>query len=148
MTGKTIGHFTEGVLGNGIMLDWYSRVRRRKRATPKAFECLVYLHRYNEGTLARMRTEYVTPLLGKYDATLGQLAEQIAQASSTAEANKLKKQQTVLEKKLTELRAFDDNLKHHADRRISLDLDDGVKVNYGKFGHLLAEVKAITGKKP
>ena len=29
--------------------------------------------------------------------------------------------------------------------RITLDLDDGVKVNYGKFGDLLAEVKAVTG---
>jgi len=29
-----------------------------------------------------------------------------------------------------------------------LDLDDGVKVNYGKFGDLLAEAPAIHGKKP
>ncbi len=36
-------------------------------------------------------------------------------------------------------------LRHHADMRIALDLDDGVKVNYGKFGGLLAEVKAVTG---
>ena len=34
----------------------------------KAFECLVYLHRYNEGTLARMRTEYVIPLTAKMAA--------------------------------------------------------------------------------
>ena len=33
------------------------------------------------------------------------------------------------------------------DQRITLDLDDGVKVNYGKFGDLLAEVKAVTGGK-
>ena len=39
----------------------------------KAFECLVYLHRYNESTLSRMRTEYVTPLLGKYDSFAVQL---------------------------------------------------------------------------
>jgi hypothetical protein len=31
--------------------------------------------------------------------------------------------------------------------RISLDLDDGVKVNYAKFGDLLAESKSITGGK-
>lgn len=37
---------------------------------------------------------------------------------------------------------------HCTDQRITLDLDDGVKVNYGKFGDLLAEVKAVTGKKP
>ena len=42
----------------------------------------------------------------------------------------------------------DDKLKHYADMRISLDLDDGVKVNYGKFGDLLADVKAITGSAP
>jgi hypothetical protein len=43
--------------------------------------------------------------------------------------------------------AFDEKLRHYADQRISLDLDDGVKVNYGKFGDLLAEVKAVHGKK-
>jgi hypothetical protein len=36
-------------------------------------------------------------------------------------------------------------LRHYADQRISLDLDDGVKVNYAKFGDLLAEVRAVTG---
>ena len=40
-----------------------------------------------------------------------------------------------------------EKLKHVADQRITLDLDDGVKVNYGKFGDLLAEVKAVSGKK-
>ena len=33
------------------------------------------------------------------------------------------------------------------DLRIKLDLDDGVKANYSKFGDLLAEVKAVTGGK-
>ena len=40
---------------------------------------------------------------------------------------------------------FGEQLCHYADMRIQLDLDDGVKMNYGKFGDLLAEVKAITG---
>jgi hypothetical protein len=47
----------------------------------------------------------------------------------------------------TELLAFDEKLRHYADRRISLNLDDGVTVNYGKFGDLLADVKTVTGKK-
>ena len=114
----------------------------------KAFECLVYLHRYNEGTLSRMRTEYVTPLLGKYDAYAEQLEKQIETADSTIEANRFKKELDALIKKQVELREFDDKLKHYADMRISLDLDDGVKVNYGKFGDLLADVKAITGSAP
>ena len=112
----------------------------------KAFECLVYLHRYNDSTLARMRTEYVTPLLGKYSAYADQLNQQMQDASSS-EATRIKKDMLALEKKQTELRQFDDKLKHYADMRIKLDLDDGVKVNYGKFGDLLAEVKAVTGSK-
>jgi hypothetical protein len=52
------------------------------------------------------------------------------------------------EQKFNELRSFDDRLRHYADMRISIDLDDGVKVNYGKFGDLLADVKAITGNAP
>ena len=75
------------------------------------------------------------------------LDKQMQDASSTAESNRFKKSLTALEKKQTELSVFDDKLKHYADMRISLDLDDGVKVNYGKFGDLLADVKAITGKK-
>lgn len=112
----------------------------------KAFECLVYLHRYNEATLPRMRTEYVTPLLGQMAGRIDRLRLQQAEAG-TAEAKRIGKDIDSLTKQLTELRAFDDELKHHADMRITLDLDDGVKVNYGKFGTLLSDVKAITGDK-
>ena len=41
--------------------------------------------------------------------------------------------------------AVKEQLRHDADHRISRDLDDGVKVNYGKFGDLLTDVKAVTG---
>ncbi len=69
-------------------------------------------------------------------------------AVSTASAQKkLQKEMDTLKKKQVELAKFDDELRHYADMKISLDLDDGVKVNYGKFGDLLAEEKAITGKK-
>ena len=112
----------------------------------KAFECLVYLHRYNEATLPRMRTEYVSPLLGQMAGRIERLRLQKVDAATT-EAKRLDKEIDSLTKQLTELRAFDDQLKHYADMKITLDLDDGVKVNYGKFGNLLAEVKAITGDK-
>ena len=46
----------------------------------KTFECLIYLHRYNEGTLTRMRTESFTPLLGKYEAHQLLLSEQVIKA--------------------------------------------------------------------
>lgn len=111
----------------------------------KAFECLVYLHRYNEGTLSRMRTEYVTPLMGKYDAQHTLLCEQQLQATGT-EARRIEKELKSLEKKQAELRTYDEKLKHYAEMRITLDLDEGVKANYGKFGNLLADVKDIHGK--
>ncbi|HCD5121000.1 BREX-1 system adenine-specific DNA-methyltransferase PglX [Vibrio parahaemolyticus] len=113
----------------------------------KAFECLVYLHRYNESTLARMRTEYVTPLMGKLETQHSVLTESRTNASST-EQRRIDKELKSIEKKQSELRAFDEELKHLAEMKISIDLDDGVKVNYGKFGNLLADVKAIHGKKP
>jgi hypothetical protein len=52
-----------------------------------------------------------------------------------------------LHKKLNELKDFDAELKHHIEQKISIDLDDGVKVNYGKFAKLLAEAKKVTGNK-
>lgn len=110
-----------------------------------AFQALVYLHRYHEGTLARMRSEYVLPLTGKMQARMESLEVDIRQASSTAARNKLTKQLEALRKQHHELLAYDEKLRHYADQRIAIDLDDGVKVNYGKFGDLLAEVKAVTG---
>ena len=113
----------------------------------KAFRCLVYLHRYNEGTLARMRTEYVIPLQGLMASRVRRLKGDVAAAASTAHRNRLEKERATLVKQQSELREFDEKLRHYADQRIGLDLDDGVKVNYGKFGDLLAEVKAVTGAK-
>ena len=113
----------------------------------RAFQCLVYLHRYHEGTLARMRTEYVIPLQGKIAARIDQLEGDKTKATSTSHRKKLQKEQDDLKKQQAELSAFDEKLRHAADQRITLDLDDGVKVNYGKFGDLLAEVKAVTGRR-
>ena len=110
-----------------------------------AFQALVYLHRYTEGTLARLRAEYVVPLTGKIQTRIEMLQKDAAAASSTAARNKLNKEVEKLKKKHAELLAYDEQLRHYADMRITLDLDDGVKVNYGKFGDLLAEVKAVTG---
>ena len=114
----------------------------------RAFQALVYLHRYNEGTLGRMRTEYVIPLQGMMASRIQRLGDDVAGASSTSHRKKLEKERDKLIKQRVELQQFDEKLRHYADQRIHLDLDDGVKVNYGKFGDLLAQVKAVTGKKP
>ncbi len=112
-----------------------------------AFQALVYLHRYNAGTLSRMRAEYVVPLAGKIQARIQQLERDTATASSIAVRNRANNQLESLRKQHLELLAYDEQLRYYADMRIELDLDDGVKVNYGKFGDLLAEVKAVVGTK-
>jgi type II restriction/modification system DNA methylase subunit YeeA len=111
----------------------------------KAFQCLVYLHRYNEGTLSRMRSEYVIPLQGKMASRMETLQQDVDAATSTAHQRRLEKERSSMVSQQGELLAFDEKLRHYADRRISLDLDDGVKVNYAKFGDLLAEVKVVAG---
>ena len=113
----------------------------------KAFECLVYLHRYNEGTLSRMRMEYVVPLQSRMQARIDKLTDDIDSATSSVQQKSLQKRKDKLTKQLEELRRFDEALRPFADQRITLDLDDGVKINYGKFGDLLADVKVITGGK-
>ncbi|WP_218698252.1 BREX-1 system adenine-specific DNA-methyltransferase PglX [Acinetobacter harbinensis] len=110
-----------------------------------AFQALVYLHRYNESTLARMRTEYVMPLISKMTAYANSLETSKETSDSAAEIKRKEKELQNLHKQQAELSTFEEKLRHYADQRITLDLDDGVKVNYGKFGDLLAEVKAITG---
>ncbi len=112
-----------------------------------AFQALVYLHRYNESTLARMRTEYVMPLISKMSAMANSLESEIENSDSAAEIKCKEKELQNLHKQQAELSSFEEKLRHFADQRIHLDLDDGVKVNYGKFGDLLAEVKAVTGEK-
>jgi hypothetical protein len=92
-----------------------------------------------------MRTEYVIPLQGMIASRIEHLAGDVAAATSTAQRKKLEKERETLLKQQAELHTFDEKLRHVADKRIALDHDDGVKVNYGKFGDLLAEVKAVTG---
>ncbi|WP_180070749.1 BREX-1 system adenine-specific DNA-methyltransferase PglX [Acinetobacter sp. YH16038] len=112
-----------------------------------AFQALVYLHRYNESTLARMRTEYVMPLISKMAAYANSLETAKESSDSAAEIKRIEKKLQDLHKQQAELSTFEEKLRHYADQRITLDLDDGVKVNYGKFGDLLADVKAVTGEK-
>jgi hypothetical protein len=118
----------------------------------RAFQCLVYLHRYNEGTLSRIRTEYVIPIQSRIVGRIEQLEGDKLKATSTSHRKKLQKEQDDLKKQQEELKSFEEKLKHAAERKIKLDLDDGVKVNYAKFtdekyGEILAEVKAICGTK-
>jgi hypothetical protein len=113
----------------------------------KAFQCLVYLHRYTPATLARIRTEYAIPLQGKLSARISRLEEEVIQATSSNARKKLQTDLDKSKKQIVELLAFDEQLRSYADQAITLDLDDGVKANYAKLGTLVAEAKKICGTK-
>jgi type II restriction/modification system DNA methylase subunit YeeA len=110
-----------------------------------AFKALVYMHRYNSGTLSRMRSEYVVPLSAKFAGRIEFLDKDANASSSPAARTKIQKQIETMRKKQAELLTFDERLRHYADMRITINLDDGVKANYAKFGDLVAESKAISG---
>jgi len=93
-----------------------------------------------------MRTEYVIPLTEKLSSHIVELENDKGGSDSAAGIKKLKKEIKNLQKQQVELSEFDGKLKHYSDMRIPLDLNNGVKMNNGKFGDLLAEVKSIHGK--
>lgn len=113
----------------------------------RAFQCLVYLHRYNEGTLSRMRMSYVVGLQRSIANRLEDALKEIDSAKTTADRNDWTKKADALRRQAAELQAFDEKLRNMADRRIRLDLNDGVRINYAKFGDLLAEARTVTGDK-
>jgi type II restriction/modification system DNA methylase subunit YeeA len=152
--------FVEKALGKDIRKffkrDFFSDHLKRYKRRPiywvfssgkeKAFEAIVYMHRYNETTLARMRMNYVVPLQSQMANRIERLGTELTGANlSSADRKRKDTQRAKLIKQLEELGRFEEELRHLADQRTRIDLDDGVKVNYGKFGSLLAEVKAVTG---
>lgn len=101
----------------------------------KAFNALIYLHRYDKTTLSRIRKDYLHEFQNKLDNAI-QRAENEGNVKLTSLYSKYQ----------TECLEFDRKIKDLADEQIELDLDDGVKINYAKFQGLLEAEKDIVGK--
>jgi type II restriction/modification system DNA methylase subunit YeeA len=104
------------------------------------FKCLIYLHRYQPDTIARIRTDYVHEQQSRYRTGIGDLEKRIADAS-TAERVKLTKQLKKLQNQADEIHEYEEKIHHLADQMIAIDLDDGVKKNYALFQDVLAKIK-------
>ena len=104
------------------------------------FKALIYLHRYQRDLLARMRTDYVHEQQERYRTQLSHLADTLEHASGVDKV-RLTKQQKKFQDQSRELQTYEEKIHHLADQNIELDLDDGVKVNYAKFGDVLAKIK-------
>ena len=104
------------------------------------FKALIYLHRYDQDTVARLRTDYVHELQDRYRTQLED-ARKTAESGDARQRSAANKRAQKLDKQLTELNKYEELVHHYADMRISLDLDDGVKVNYAKLQDILTKIK-------
>lgn len=106
----------------------------------KAFNCLIYMQRYDKTTLSRIRTDYLHEYQNRLDGERKSLLNIIEGDSTTKEISNAKKELKVLDKRIEELKEYDELLHHMADMQIEIDLDNGVVFNYEKFNGLVAKI--------
>ena len=138
------------VIRNYFLSDFYSDHCKIYQKRPiywlfdsgkkNGFKALIYMHRYQPDTIARIRTDYVHEQQARYRTAIADLEQRIANAS-TGERVKLNKKLTTLQAQDTEIRTYEEKIHHLADQMISIDLDDGVKKNYTIFQDVLAKIK-------
>ena len=104
------------------------------------FKALIYMHRYQPDTIARIRTDYVHQQQSRYRTSLEDLERRLEDAD-TRERVKLNKKLKTLKSQMDEIHEYEEKIHHLADQMISIDLDDGVKKNYAKFQEVLAKIK-------
>ena len=135
-----------GYFLNGFYADHLKTYQKRPiywlfdSGKKNGFKALIYMHRYQSDLLARMRTDYVHEQQERYRTQLAHLAEAIDHAGASQRV-KLTGQQKKLQEQALELQKYEEKIHHLADQNISIDLDDGVKVNYAKFEDVLAKIK-------
>ena len=101
-----------------------------------AFQVIAYMHRMNAYTAERVRSKYLLPYIEHLEAEIDKLDARRAELS-TKETKLLQ----TLKKQLDECREYHERLQVVAEQAISFDLDDGVVVNYAKFGDILQKIK-------
>ena len=137
------GNTSREIIRNYFLKDFYADHLKVYQKRPiywlfdsgkqNGFKALIYMHRYDADTVGRVRTDYLHRAQ-KYVETAMQSAQYtIDNASSASEKSKATKAVTKYTKQLAEMKIYDEAIAHIANKRIEIDLDDGVKVNYAKF---------------
>lgn len=103
------------------------------------FKCLIYMHRYQTDTLARIRTDYVHELQSRYRTALEAMEKQLL-STEGSEKVKLNKRIKKIKEQSEEIHAYEEKIHHLADQMISIDLDNGVKQNYQLFKDVLSKI--------
>jgi len=148
--------FVEEQIGKDIrkyfIKDFYpDHIKRYKKrpiywmfSSPKgSFNVLIYMHRYTPDTVSNILNKYLKEFIGKLKTRKEHL-EHVQVSGSVSEKNKAIKEIDNIEKMLVELHEYErDILYPLATERIEIDLDDGVLVNYNKFGKAVKEVNGL-----
>lgn len=135
-------------LAKDFFADHVKRYRKRPIywlfSSPKGnFQALAYLHRMTGDTVGLVLNDYLRPMRAKLDAAMQAADAASRDAPSPGERTRALKQVDSYRKQIAELDAWERDVMHPlAGRRITLDLDDGVKRNYPKLG---AALKPIPG---
>ena len=149
--GKKENDSCENILRNYFIKDFYTDHLKRYQKRPiywlfssgkkNGFQALVYLHRYQDDTMGRLRAEYLLPYQEKME-NLKDHYERIVEDESTVARDRKTYEKSLKELNgmLLEIKNFANDVKHIVEQRISIDLDDGVKVNYEKFGSVLKKI--------
>ena len=153
--------FIEKALGKDIrkyfIKDFYKdHVQRYKKrpiywmfSSPKgSFNALIYMHRYRPDTVSIVLNEYLREFISKIRSHREHLITEnnratLAPAEKTRNLKLIDKYAAML----TELDTYErDILYPLAQQKIAIDLDDGVKVNYCKFGAALKKIPGLEAK--
>ena len=97
------------------------------------FKCLIYMHRYDEGLVSKIRLNYLHRIQNSYEKELKEIADRLNNDVDLTSKRELSKRQADISAKLQETNEYDEKIAHIADQKIKIDLDDGVLVNYSKF---------------
>ena len=149
--------FVEEAIGKEIrkyfMNDFYKdHIKRYKKrpiywmfSSPKrSFNVLVYVHRYRSDTVSTILNDYLRVFIGKLETKKASLNTiTVSESASAREKTRATKDIDTIESKLKELKAYEKTLYDYAARKIEIDLDDGVKVNYLKFKEILAPIPGL-----
>ena len=109
------------------------------------FKALIYMHRYDELTVAKVREDYLHRLQFLYEAEYNRLNTAVDSSASEREKANAKKRREKLQKQMAECLQYDQVIAHVANQSINIDLDDGIAVNYDKFQNI--EMPQGKGKK-
>ena len=136
-----LGKSLEDYLTKDFYADHLKRYQKRPiywlfSSKKGAFKVLAYMHRMDRYTAEMIRNKYLLPHIESQRVAIADLEQRMA-VLTTAERKKLEK----LRKEHEECIEYHERLHAKADEQIEFDLDDGVVINYAKFGDVLAKLK-------